>query len=380
MRKSLHFISIIALLLGMASGAKAQFLVNEELPVPTPKPATKVYDYSYYANWEALDGVDGFMVFNYLINQATEDGQKLYLFNDDFSWIDTESTTDAPDDYCTDAGGMYLSDFDDRGREGWVIYNAVYANGVFGLNNSWGYNAAYGQMMSPSFNFSLGDGKVYVDFTVKGQEGAKTIQVSLKKSNVLFGAVIDSKTIDVTEEWQHHTVELDGGIDGSYVYIQCIDMGNSTDPLYYFFDDLSIYQYFNKGEEAVIPYSYIYQTDPSATSVEVDTDPDEDGEYGYKVVSYVQGLISPYSDMVYVSRGGDGIAQQQKSAANAFVANGKLCVANPQGEAVSVYNTQGQLVYTNPQPSRNAEISLGSKGMYIVKIGNKYSTKLLYNK
>lgn len=380
MKKSLLNLSLILLFLCSASGAMAQFMVNYDLPVPTAKPATKVYDYSYYANWEPLADVDGFMVFNYLVNQATEDNQKLYLFNSDFSWIDTSSTTDAPDDYCSDAGGMYLANFDNLGRESWVIYNAVYANGVLGLNNSWGYNAAYGQMMSPSLNFSLGNGKVYVDFTVKGQEGANSIQVALKKSNTIFGATIDSKTVEVTQEWTHHTVELEGGLEDCYIHIQCVDMGNSVDPLYYFFDDLAIYQYFNKGEEAAVPYSYTYKEDPDGTSVEVYTDPDEEGEYAYKVVSYVAGKISPFSDIVYVSREGTGIQQHAASDANAFVADGKLQIANPQGEKVAIYNAQGQTVYTNSSLSSNAEVELPANGIYIVNIGGKYSKKLVYDK
>lgn len=366
----LRFVAVAFLLISLQD-AKAQFIVNPDLPVPTPKPATSVDKYSYQANWEALSGVDGFTVFNYLVNRATEDGQKLYLFNSDFSWVESDGTIEQPDDNGTTSSGWVIERFNNINRMGWQIGQPVYANGVLGLNNAWAGLTLYGFMVSPAFDFSLGDGKVYVEFTVCGQEGADSISVSLIKYNSIVGGVADKKEIKVTPEWTHHCITLEGGAEDYYIQIKCEDLGNGEDPIYFFFDDLSIYQYFNKGEEAVIPYSYTHCQNPNGTSLEIETDPDEIGQYAYRVASYVAGKVSPSSDMVYVNGDADAITRLSQLKASVNVSNERIDIANPECKEVSIYDTLGHSVFTDNTGRSYLSTTMQGKGIYIVRVGSE---------
>lgn len=258
MKQTLSYL-LTLLSLCACNGARAQFMVDPGLPVPAVKPATQISEYGFQANWDVVSGVEGYFVFNYLTERATADGQKLYLFNTDFSFIETDATTDNPDDNGTMGSGWVQINFGAINRYGWSVSEPVYANGSLGLNNTWfgsglGMN---GQIMSSIYDLSLGDGRVYVSFTAKGAEGVDSLRVTMKKAEGIPNITLDDEMVIVTTEWTRYTVALEGGERNSYVHLEVQDRGDQVNPVYMFFDDLAVYQEFKSGEEAVVPYNYV---------------------------------------------------------------------------------------------------------------------------
>jgi len=153
------------LLCGISQAISAQYAVNNALPVPTPLPATSVSEYGYQANWETVSDVEGYGVVTYLTNRASKDDEKLYLFNEDFSDFASDYTIESPNDNGTSSNGWVMDRLENINRFGWQIGEAIYANGVIGFNGIWrstglGIN---GQILSPAYDLSLGNGKVYVE-------------------------------------------------------------------------------------------------------------------------------------------------------------------------------------------------------------------------
>lgn len=369
-----------ALLSATSSMAQWGFSENASLPIPTALPATDVSEYGYQANWEEMSGVEGYTVFTYLTRRAKEDGQKIYLFHSDFDWIDSNGTLDNPDDNGTTSNGFVTGNFNDINRYGWQTAQAIYANGVFGFNNCWnGTGYLYGQIMSPTFDMSLGDGKVYVDLTVCGQEGADSISVKLYDGSTFPNTLLDEQHIDVTTEWQTYNLEFDDAYEDCYIHIGGQDKGDGVHPIYYFFDEIGIYQNCYKGEEVQIPYVFTHRTLPTYTSAYVDTDSEEDGVYAYTVSCYAEGWMSIQSDMIYTQDVENSIKSNQANMASVAMNNGLLSVSNPEGKPVSVYNAAGQLVYSNSNGSTTIATPICDRGIYIVKVGNQ-SYKIMQNR
>lgn len=372
MKTKTLLLSLASMLFSVSGYAQWGFSVNPALPIPTPLPATEVSEYGFQANWEELSNVEGYTVFTYLTSRAKEDGEKLYLFNSDFSWIHSKGTIESPDDNGTTTNGFVLGNFNSINRYGWQTSQAVYAEGVFGLNNCWnGTGYLYGQIMSPTFDLSVGDGKVFVDLTVCGQEGADSIFVRLMDGSTFPNTELSRQRITVTTEWQTHHLEFDDAYEECYIHIGGEDKGDGVNPIYYFFDDLSIYQEGYKDEEVRVPYVFTHARLPTYTSAYVETDAsDEVGVLAYAVCSYVEGYESLESDLIYTRDVESAIRPNTAGKATVSLQSGMLSVDNPQGLQVAVYNAAGQLVYANNQGSHAINASLSAKGMYIVKVGD----------
>lgn len=252
-------------------------------------------------------------------------------------------------------------------RFGWFVGNPVYADGVLGINNAWYRRRATGQIVAPTGDLSTGGGKVYVSLTVCGDARAKNLKVILYNASLPMGQQeVDSKMVPVTREWVSHTVELAGGAKSCYVAIEGADDGN-LEALYYFLDDLSVYQKLKKGETGIIPYSYMPVQDPLAVSQRVDIDPSEEYGYGYAMTTYKKGKIGPHSPMVLLSESA-GISQTVADGWRIAAEGCSLSVDGADGERVAVYTPAGRLVCHGMTPLRR---QLSAPGLYLVKVGQK---------
>lgn len=370
--KSLLFL-LVATLFSLSSNAQWGFSYSPDVPTPTPLPATDVTEYGFQANWETLTGIEGYTVWTYLTRRATEDGQKIYLFHSNFDYIESDGTIDNPDDNGTSTNTFVVENFNNINRYGWQIGMPIYANGVIGFNNCLYGEAGglCGQIMSPAGDLSIGDGKVYVELTVCGGDGAKSIAVSLKDGSTFPNTLIERQEIEVTPEWKTYTLAFEGGREECYIYIEGLEKGDGVNPLYYFIDELGIYQNLYKGEEVRIPYHFDHATNASISSTYVETDADEDGVYAYAVSAYSEGWESFESDLIYTREVPDGITSQKSNNVAIDMQGGMLNVSNLQGEKVSVYNAAGQMIYQSAKSRSDIHTPLSSEGLYIVRVGSQ---------
>lgn len=366
---------LVSLLLafGASTGTlSAQFMINPNLPVPTPLPATEVSDYGFQANWETLSGVDGYTVHTFIANRAATDGEEYDLFNSDFSYLNNGRTIDDPDLNGTDTQAWVMGSFDDIHRMGWQMSDQIYADGVLGFNNYWKGNGMQGQIMSPQWDLTLGGGKVYVTLTICGDPGANTCEISLKDATPIPNTTLDSKTIPVTTEWTTHTIELNGGVTNGYLYISFGESGNMEKRLCYFFDDLRIYQKYKAGEVCSVWYGYKACPGSNTNWEYVDTDADDAGPFAYAVTSYLAGELSPLSDLVFVSQstGIDQAATTSSADEPRVKVNGHtLTIEGGTAEAVTVSNVAGQQVFACAAGQWHNGLQLPA-GVYVVRVGS----------
>lgn len=372
--RSLLLITSLAWL-GATGIARAQFMVNPSLPIPEPLPATDVSDFGYTAHWEPLTGVQGYYVWTYVARTAEADDDIFYLFNSDFSYISSLGTPDNPDDNGTTDSGFVFGNFNQTPYKNWLIGNPVYADGVLGLNNAWYRQRVNAQMGSPLYDMSVGDGKVYVSMTVRGDQRAKSLSIVLFNADKqIYEQEVDSKTVPVTTEWTRQTIELSGGAKNCYLSIQGNDDGQGS-ALYYLFDDLSIYQKLHKGETSAYPCDYKDVMGAASSSQTMDLDPAliEGGlHYEYLLTSYNDGYVSNNSSLVRVTPETTGISSTTTDTTPTVRVDGLTLTIHPAATGacpVSVYDASGRVAYSSSATTQTLTYQLPAPGVYVVKTG-----------
>lgn len=372
-QKTLLLLSTL-FLCGICAPISAQFYFSPDLPVPQPKKPTDVSEYGYTAHWDAVEGVQGYGVWTHLTHVATQDDEPFYYIDTDFSNIKSPHTIEDPDDNGTTESGFVMGNLDDIHRWGWNIGMPVYADGVLGINNAWYWETINGQIQSVLMNFTGGEGKVYVTMTVCGDKRAKSLLVALQDAdNISINQTIDSKVVPVTEEWTKHTIELTGGKNNCYISIVGQDAGNH-EPLYYFFDDFSVYQKLKKGEVGAVPYDFLYAVNPVATSLDMSLYPEDPEKYAYSfaylLTSYNEGIHSFKSPLMFLD-GTLGVNSADVNESKVSIVNGQLVVDNPSKKDVHVFDASGLSLYKNSSGATHVDTSLPKAGLYIVKVGDK---------
>ena len=360
------FSLILTFLLGMYStNLTAQYIIDPELPVPTPRAASDITEYGFNANWNPVSNVAGYLVKTFVTCKAETNGETFDYINTDFSFIVSDYTTDNPDDNGTTQGEIKMDVLKVTNRCGWRTMNAVYANGVLGLNNAWYHAIVNGSLVSPILDLRNGDGKVKVKFKIKGDNRAKSLIVQIRNTDVIPNVAINSHTVPVTTEWVEHEFTLEGGIEHCDIYFEGCDAGNG-EALYYFFDDLRVWQELKSGEEGTAIYSDAnFANNPVADNLYITTTelgPKE--KYAFSVASYKDGKVSYDSQRVHLDEDPSGIEclTQDKGI---YIEGGILHLEGVMLH-VKVYNATGMLVGEG-----TGNITLPGRGIYIVKIGNK---------
>lgn len=354
---------------------RAQYIINPDLPVPATQPATDVSEYGFNANWQTVSDVQGYLIKTYVSHKATADGETFDFINTDFDFIETDRTTEDPDDNGTTENGMVIDFLKEPSRGNWKTVNAVYAKGVLGINNAWYAVLANGAILSPILDLDKGGGKVHVHFRLKGDSNAHRLVVYLRNTDVMPNEVIDSDTISVTTDWVDHKITLSGGKKHCDIMFMGLDAGNQK-PLYYFFDKLRVYQELQAGDEPYAPYSDSQTIDPLATRLYVNTiDLAPGEEYSFSVSSSAKGEVSPESLKRHLTgrvESNEQISPLMRQPVIILDGNTLRIEGCEDPSNVSVYDLSGLLIDRG-----RTSVALPGVGTYLVSIGG-YTYKVLY--
>lgn len=354
-------ILLAACLTTLTTAANAQYAVMPKLPVPVATQATGVSEYGFTANWQTVDpeqlddyGYEpvGYYLRTYVTMTATQDKQVFYHINTDFSQLTGSGTLDAPENYITEDNPFTLGYLDCKTRTGWQVQNQSYVNGVLCLNGAYNKMISNGTLVSPITDFTKGGGVVHVKFKLRGDGKTTKIGVYLRDDSTFPNTNLDVKQLDVTTDWVEHELTLEGGVAEGDLMIMGEDAGTGEN-IYYFIDDLQVWQELAVGEMAQALFAKQFVMDDiEATSDYVETyslNPGED--YGFTVSSYSYNGISYESNLVLC-----GIDNPYTTA----ISQPEIAVDDA---SAPIYDLSGRRILT-PQPN----------GIY-VKQGKKFVAK-----
>lgn len=307
---------LAAALLTASVTASAQYVVMNDLPVPVALPATNISEYGYSANWQAVDDSQldsygyepvGYYWRNYVTVTAQQDKQVFYVLKSDFSHFTSSATVDNPATNVSADNNFTLDNVSFTNRQGWKIQNQGFADGVLCLNGAYSLSISNGALISPISDFSKGNGEVHFKFKLRGDGKSSKLVAYLRNTATFPNTVVDQKLLSVTTEWTEHEFTLKGGVEEGDVMLMSYDMGTGEN-IYYFIDDLEIWQELNKGETAAALCSDGFVMDAiNQTTAYVETnDLDEGEDYGYTISSYSYNGISPASNMIFLGTKGSG--------------------------------------------------------------------------
>lgn len=363
MKKALLFAAVAAVIAGTA---QAQRIEYDDLPIPAAQLPTGVTDYGFTAHWTPVEESEagaalGYYVRTYVTKAAKQDGDKFYYLNTDFSFLKSDGTEEAPLTNVNSGNMFLIEDLNAPGRGGWKVINPGYVNGMVCLNGYWNYLAANGQMATPITDFSNGGGVVHVKFRIKSDGTGSKFTVNLRDCGTgTTNSIIQKETINATTEWQDVNLTFNGGLQQSDILFMIDEMGNQTN-MYFFIDDLQVWQELKKGERARAFYKEQFVlNDINASEAYVET-PDtlaEGEDYMYAVATYDTRGISHESS--WATAGRDGSTPQIIEN----TANGISTIAATTGnDATAIYTVNGTRV-----SSKSASLP---RGLYIVKQGGK---------
>ncbi len=346
-------------------GAQAQYVIIDDLPVPTTDKPSSVSEYGFYANWEPVTGdvgdAIGYYVRAYVATQAKEDGQKFYLLNTDFSYLKSSGTEENPDNPISNSNTFVQGNLSAPQRCGWTTINRAGVDGELCLNGAYNWTIANAAVLYAISDLSNGGGDVHFKFRIKGDGIAKNFTVQLRNTDTFPNEVLDRKDLSLTTEWQEVEFVLKGGMEHSDILMMGNEMGNN-DAMFYYIDDLQIWQELKKGEISRALYSEEFvKDDINAYHLYISTDElGENESYAYSVSTYNYNGISKESDIRYLDTSitTTGIKSIQPDGTSSVDATTPVTIYNMQG-AVVARGTVG-----------NAP-SLPAKGAYIVKTGDK---------
>ncbi len=338
------------------SGPSATMTVNS-IVAPTPGETT-VTDYGFTANWSAVLRANMYDFWLYKTHTAKAD-EKYSIAKSDFSWVTSTATVDDPEEEPKLAIEL-------QEPACWYLHSGCYTNGTIGIEN---WQALYGfntYIESPSFDLSGVGGEITIDVDLYTPDDTYFLLYNAygdgsfeKVDEVKIDKIADTEEPD----WKHHSVTLKGGSKESIVLV----MGSGRNEM--LIDNLDVTVNLKKGQRFNVPVgvTVVYE----GTSNTVSADMMSGQSYAWNVAGvYYDGtttVIGQYSDPVFVDSLNGSVAELVGGNANAFVADGALRVENPDGLPVAVYSVNGSLVST----SADAVIDLPSRGVYVVKIGNK---------
>lgn len=306
-------ILLAACLLGTTLTASAQYMVMPSLPIPVATAATNVSEYGFRANWQAVDAEQlddynapplGYYVRSYVTMTATQDKQVFYLLNTDFSQLKGSiGTLESPENYISDSNPYSIAALTCDNRAGWQVQNQAYVNGVLCLNGAFSWGQSNGALICPVTDMSGGDGVVHFSFKIRGDGKSKTFAVLLRDDSTFPNTVVDGKIITMTEDWVDYDFTLSGGVKQGDILLTSYETGTGEN-MYYFLDDVKIWQELNTGETAQMLYSdqWVLST-LTTTNTYVETGDLYPGEdYGFTVSSYSENGISRASNLVNAGR------------------------------------------------------------------------------
>lgn len=290
-----------------ASTASAQYIIINDLPVPESEAPSSISEYGFYANWVPVDentgNAIGYYVRAYVVKTGKDNPEesKFYLLNTDFSYLKSEGTEENPVNNVTQDNSFVQQPLGDPKRCGWQTLNQAGVDGELCLNGAFNFTSANAALFMNISDLRNGDGEVHFKFRIKGDGQTKKMRVMLRNTDTMPNEILDMKDIDVTTEWQDIEFTLKGGVENSDILFSGYEMGNQT-AMYYYIDDLQIWQVLKKNETAKALYHQEFvKDDLECYHLYISTtDLDEGEDYAYTVSSYSYEGVSPESRIQYL--------------------------------------------------------------------------------
>lgn len=351
------------------------------LSVYTLKNATEQYlfkdkevsgtSYGFTANWQSVPQATAYAVYTILTHTAQADNEPFNLFKSDFSAVKV-GTIDSPWDYSR-LGGIRVFLDDLAPRCDWIAFAPMAAQGMFGVSNMFlDYNVP-GTIYSPILDLSHDGGKSTLRFNVLGRNVTKLRICVLKdradgKADELF-----KTECPVTTDLAEQVITLEKGEKDTYVEISIAE-GTG----YVLFDDLQLSQNLNKGESTELKYKY---DETSDTSRRIDTPDYSAGDvYAYTVQAFrldssskiIEEATSDRSEPQEVKRSDavESITAGNDGATVATTADG-IRITLAEAAPVAVYSLDGRLLHQDNTAATEHNVALGNHGIFLVRIGAK---------
>ena len=237
------------------------------LPAPVATDATNVTASGFTANWNAVDGAEGYEISLYK-REVLQNDSNINVLYDDFSGF-TEGTLSS-------IGWPYASQMDSyTATPGWTASNICSAAGYLGISPFGGS----GYVCTPAIDLSDKGGKFKVVMKVASNAYGSFKEDSAKVYIYNGGTEpVDSVTIKVSGNFAEHTIESTKGSAETYIYIE---YGGSYK---FFLDEFAVSQEKSAGETAV---SLVETTDVgNVTSYDFNVALSDNISYSYKVAAY----------------------------------------------------------------------------------------------
>ncbi len=316
-----------------------------------------VTDDGFVASWNASPRANKYDFWAYE-RLAAKKGETIMLAETNFDEIVSEGTIGAPEEPEEVTASI-------ESLPGWLLYFPLYINGAVGINDYYSMMDYPTYLDSPDYDLTISGGKVKVDVDIYSTDNVAIILYNYNSSTGGYEYSDVYEITDAAAQWKTHSVELTGGTDRSLVCIYGVGYN------YTFIDNLKVTVV---AEQDGFFDKPIFNTQTAETSVKVAADMSAGKTYAYKVCgAYLAQsqtettVVGEYSDLQTVTGQNGGVGSTAFDGVAAYVADGALRVVNPEGLPVAVYSANGSLVST----SADAVIDLPSRGVYVVKIGNK---------
>ena len=337
-------------------------LAKPKAPLAKPQvlPATDVSDWGFRANWEKVEGAEGYRINAYTLHKAAADEN--YSFTNSYFdriQLGDEYTIDNP--YLDFGGATAISADGYLDCAGWEVINPAYATGYMGVIVS----PSGSRFVSPILDLSKGE--VTVAFSAVAKGGV-TLEMVLVDATTEDGKLIGSEEVTVGDTESEFTVTLPQGTSESVLIIA--ERGGAAN--YVFFSSLSVSQQMKEGDTMAVPY-LIDWTEKNTYYVKTDKYEGTD-DFAYEVEAYrmSEGFveISPRSEMMVVERH-SSVSEDVRTEGRAYADGTVIRIENPQGASVEVFTLGGAAVYRNAGGSMEQTVSVSAPGLYIVRIGTK---------
>lgn len=331
---------------------------------------TDITDSGFTARWEAVPGASLYYIYLQETYTASSDG--VYLVeNEDFSKINFGTTANPT------VGGMqeYLDTY--TNNSGWEAIYPLFANGMIGLSNDLGMMPS--ALFTPRYDLSSNDGKftVEIDATSSVEDvltlAKECFETPHLEATDSYQISFDTQAKKIIIEFQHVNPNAVGGVD-----LLMTTTGSKT-----FIDNLKIKKALKQNDSfSYIFYGTVNKSGKSIESVPIEVTPRAGFTYSYRVVVLKTLEEAPYLDFLGYENKMDVPFQSSIHNTNVdnikvYSENNELHVILDHNATIDVYSVAGNHVAKLNGVSGDNALLLDSKGVYLVKVDNKYVTKVI---
>lgn len=343
---------------------------------------------TYTASWSKVPTAERYNYWAYCERVADKDGE-FTVTNEDFTGIkDMEGnltgwTLENPsyqtyeEYYCNEMK-----------QAGWVGHSAAPYTDYYCVDgyHYMGYkNPGFVRpgLVSPELDLSKDGGKFKLSAKLLGEyyeqydwdndfhSGITQASIVLSNYDEATGEYVVAETAElnnVTSNWKDFSVDFTKGTTRSKVALLTAEwnFGNL------YIDDLKITQNYKTGEMLFDPFKFMRWVDGETVAVQL-----TDNAYGFVLKHKVAAIKghptenyikqSAFSEMEEIGKVASSIEDITSDNVTFTVNNGTINVVNPNGTMINVYGTDGTMVYSG---NNNANITVPTHGVYIVKIGD----------